>query len=161
MGPENPSASPGPEEWLGRVCTALGPAVRSASPAPEVNPADPVVSRDRMVAYLDERVRALRTSADGVAAAGPAPTAGGVSVTTPVLTLLRGRADTLAQLREQLAAVPANAPGTLVATLRQVQGQLVLAGPTVSLPDLALPPDLTAAAARVPACRALATGSGS
>ena len=38
-------------------------------------------------------------------------------------------------------------------------GWLVLAGPVVALPDLALPPALTAQAATVPSCRALGFGA--
>lgn len=159
MGPENPNVPPPPENWLASVCTALTPAVRSASPVPAPVPGDPVGSRDRLVAYLDERIPALRTAADGVAAAGPAPAAAGLSVTTPVLTLLNNRVQTLTRIRERLVTVPANAVGTLVATLERVRGQLVLAGPTISVTDIALPPDLAAAATRVPACRALGIGS--
>lgn len=158
MGPENPSGNPTPETWLAQVCTALAPAVRSPTPVPDIRPEDLLGSRQRMLAHLDERIAAFDAAADGINRAGPAPVEAGQGVTEPVVRLLRERSAQLAALREDLRAVPEVADGTLVDTLQEVRGRLVLAGPSVSLPDLALPPTLTAPAATVPSCRALAGG---
>jgi len=140
------------------VGTAPTPTVRSATPVPEIVTADLVGSRDRMVTYLDERVAAFDSGANGVNAAGPAPTAAGQTVTEPVGRLLRDRETTLTRLREDLQAVPAVSEGTLFDTLQRVRGQLVVAAPAAILPGLALPPDLTAQAAQVPSCQALGLG---
>jgi hypothetical protein len=158
MGPENPARPPSPETWLDQVCTALTPAVRSATPTPEIVPADLAGSRDRMLAYLDERIAAFDSAAAGVSDAGPAPTDAGQMVTEPVVRLLSERSAALAALREDLRAVPAVSDQTLFDTLQRVRGRLVLTGPAVALPDVALPPGLTAQAAAVPSCRALGVG---
>ncbi|GAA4880270.1 hypothetical protein [Actinomycetospora straminea] len=158
FGPENPSGNPTPETWLAQVCTALTPAVRSPGP-PEVRLDDLLASRQEMLAYLDERIRAFDTAADGINRAGPPPIEAGQMVTEPVVGLLRDRMEQLAMLREDLEKVPQVADGTLFDTLQKVRGRLVLAGPAVSLPDLALPPSLTAQAATVPSCRALGVGA--
>lgn len=161
MGPENPSGNPTPETWLAEVCTALTPAVRAATPAPDIRQDDLIGSRDRMLGYLDQRIAAFDAAADGVNRAGPAPGEAGQMATAPVVTLLRQRSERLATLREELRAVPAVAAGTLVETLQRVRGELVLAGPSVAIPDLALPSSLTAQAAAVPSCRALGVGAAS
>lgn len=157
--PENPSRPPSPETWLAQVCTALAPAVRTAAPAPDVQLNDLAGSRERMMAYLHERIAAFGMAADGINRAGPAPVEAGQMVTEPVVRLLRERQTELTALQEDLHAVPANAEGTLIDTLQRVRGRLVLAGPAVSLPDIALPPGLTAQAATVPSCRALGVGA--
>ncbi|HSK61807.1 MAG TPA: hypothetical protein VK935_22415 [Actinomycetospora sp.] len=158
-GPENPSGNPTPETWLAQVCSALGPAVRPA-PAPAIRTDDLPGSRERMMAYLDERIASFDAAADGINQAGPAPVEAGQSVTEPVVRLLRERSATMAMLREDLRAVPEVAEGTLLNTLQEVRGRLVLAGAPISLPDLALPPGLAAQAAAVPSCRAPAAGPG-
>jgi hypothetical protein len=158
-GPENPSGNPTPETWLAQVCTALGPAVRPA-PAPEIRTDDLVGSRDRMTAYLDERITSFDAAADGINQAGPAPVEAGQSVTEPVVRLLRERSATMVMLREDLRAVPEVDEATLLNTLQEVRGRLVLAGAPTSLTDLTLPPTLAAQAATVPSCRALAAAPG-
>ncbi|MDD7968019.1 hypothetical protein [Actinomycetospora lemnae] len=158
FGPENPSGNPTPETWLDQVCTALTPAVRAPGP-PEIRTEDLLGSRQQMLSYLDERIRAFDAAADGINRAGPPPIEAGQMVTEPVVGLLRDRTAQLAMLREDLRAVPEVADGTLFDTLQKVRGRLVLAGPAVSLPDLALPPSLTAQAATVPSCRALGVGA--
>lgn len=152
--PENPSRPPTPETWLGQVCPALAPAVRSG-PAPAVTLAEPVGTRDRWVSFLSERERALTAAADGINAAGPAPVAGGQRVTAPVVSLLRDRAAAARDAVEELAAVPANAEGTLLQTVQEVQSRFPLTGPATSLGDLALTPELSRVAATLPACRDL------
>jgi hypothetical protein len=159
MGPGNPSGNPTPETWLAEACAALTPAVRSAAPVPEIRPDDLSGSRQRMLAYLDERVAAFDAAADGINRAGPPPVEAGQMVTEPVVRLLRERSAQLRMLREDLRAVPDVADETLFDTLQKVRGRLVLAGPAVSLPDLALPPSLTATATQVPSCRALGIGA--
>lgn len=154
MGPENTVAPPIPETWLGQVCSALFPAVRATEPAPATVPGDLAGSQARMVAYLDDRAAALDASADGVNRAGPAPVDNGQSTTTTIVDLLRERAAALREQRAQLAAVPANSDDTLANGLERARSVLVLPGPTV-LRDLALPANLTAEAASVPACQAL------
>jgi hypothetical protein len=159
FGPENPSGNPTPETWLDQVCTAMAPAVLGVPPVPDVRPEDLLGSRQQMLAYLDHRIAAFDAAADGINRAGPAPVEAGQQVTEPVVRLLRQRSAELATLREELRAVPEVADGTLFDTLQKVRGRLVLAGPAVSLPDLALPPSLTAQAATVPSCRALGLGT--
>lgn len=156
MGPENPSRPPSPETWLDQVCTALVPAIRTSSPAPPIDPADPLGTRNRWVAYLETRQQTLDSAADGISAAGPAPGEAGVQVSATVLSVLRGRADAAQQSKEQLQAVPQNYPATLYRSVQEVQPRFPLAGPPVTLLDLALPPDLARAAAGVPSCRAAA-----
>jgi hypothetical protein len=158
MGPENPSGNPTPETWLAQVCTAVTPAVRSAQPVPEIRTDDLLGSRQQMLAYLDQRIAAFDAAADGINRAGPAPVEAGQMVTEPVVRLLRDRSSQTAMLREELRAVPEVADRTLFDTLQRVRGRLVLAGPAVVLPDLALPPALTAQAANVPSCRAIGSG---
>jgi hypothetical protein len=158
FGPEHPSGNPTPETWLAQVCTAMAPAVVGVPPVPDVRPEDLLGSRQQMLAYLDQRIAAFDAAADGIHRAGPPPVEAGQQVTEPVVRLLRQRSAELATLREDLRAVPEVADGTLFDTLQKVRGRLVLAGPAVSLPDLALPPALTAEAATVPSCRALAGG---
>jgi hypothetical protein len=159
FGPENPSGNPTPETWLAQVCTAMAPAVLGVPPVPDIRPDDLLGSRQQMLAYLDQRIAAFDAAADGINNAGPPPVEAGQQVTEPVVRLLRQRSAELATLREDLRAVPEVADGTLFDTLQQVRGRLVLAGPAVSLPDLALPPALTAQAATVPSCRALGFGT--
>jgi len=159
FGPENPSSPPTPETWLSAVCTSLAPAVRTAAPVPDIRREDLLGTRARMLAYLDERIAAFDAAADGINRAGPAPVEAGQMVTEPVVRLLRERSAALAALREDLRAVPETADETLSRTLDLVRGRLVLAGPAVALPDLALPPALTAQAATVPSCRALGVGA--
>jgi hypothetical protein len=158
FGPENPSGNSMPETWLAQVCTAMAPAVLGVPPVPDVRPEDLLGSRQQMLAYLDQRIAAFDAAADGIDRAGPAPVEAGQQVTEPVVRLLRQRSAELATLRGELRAVPEVADGTLFDTLQTARGRLVLAGPTVSLPDLALPPSLTGQAATVPSCRALAGG---
>jgi hypothetical protein len=159
MGPENPPDNPTPDTWLAQVCAALTPAVRPASPVPDIRPEDLLGSRQQMLAYLDERIAAFDAAADGINRAGPPPPPAGQMTTEPVVRLLRARSADLAMLREDLRAVPEVADATLFDTLQMVRGRLVLAGPAVSLPDLALPPSLTAQAATEPSCRALGVGA--
>lgn len=153
MGPENPSRPPSPQTWLDQVCTALLPAVRTGSPVPPIDPADPVGTRDRWVAYLSGRAQALTRAADGINAAGPAPLEGGQQVTEPVVALLRDRAQAATDSVGQLEAVPDNAPATLFRSVQEVQSRFVLAGPATSLRDLALTPELTRVAPAVASCR--------
>ncbi|GAA4796971.1 hypothetical protein GCM10023200_36400 [Actinomycetospora chlora] len=160
MGPGTPSGNPTPETWLAQVCTAVTPAVRAAGPVPEARPDDLPAAREQMLAYLDQRIAAFDAAADGVDRAGPAPVDDGQQVTEPVVRLLRERSASMAGLREELDAVPAVADATLAQTLTNVRNRLVLAGPTVVLPDLALPPSLAGPAATVPSCRALGVGVG-
>jgi len=159
FGPENPYSPPSPETWLSAVCTSLTPAVRTATPVPDIRPEDLLGSRAQMLAYLDERIAAFDAAADGINRAGPPPVEAGQMVTEPVVRLLRERSGALAALREDLRAVPEVADETMFNTLQEVRGRLVLAGPAVALPDLALPPALTAQAATVPSCRALGVGT--
>lgn len=158
LGPGNPSGNPTPETWLAQVCTALTPAVQGVPPVPDIRPEDLLGSRQQMLVYLDQRIAAFDAAADGINRAGPAPVEAGQMVTEPVVRLLRERSAQMTMLREDLRAVPEVADGTLFDTLQKVRGRLVLAGPAVLLPDLALPPALTAQAATVPACRALGIG---
>lgn len=159
FGPENPPVNPTPETWLAQVCTAMAPAVLGVPPVPDVRPDDLLGSRHRMLAYLHDRIVAFDAAADGINRAGPPPVEAGQQVTEPVVRLLRQRSAELATLSEELSAVPEVADGTLFDTLQKVRGRLVLAGPAVLLPDLALPPGLTAQAATVPSCRALGLGT--
>ncbi|PVZ06883.1 hypothetical protein [Actinomycetospora cinnamomea] len=159
LGPENPSGNPTPETWLAQVCTALTPAVRSTTPVPEIRPEDLLGSRQQMIVYLDMRVTAFDAAADGINRAGPPPVEAGQMVTEPVVQMLRARSEELASLREELRAVPEVDEATLLDTLRKARGRLVLGGSTVSLPDLSLPPSLTAQAATVPSCQALGIGA--
>lgn len=154
MAPENTVAPPIPQTWLGQVCSALVPAVRSSEPVPATVPGDLAGSRDRMVAYLEDRAAALDAAADGVNRAGPAPVDNGQSTTATVVDLLRERAASLREQREALAAIPANSDAALVGGLERARSALPLPGPTV-LRDLALPVNLTDEAASVPACRML------
>lgn len=153
MGPENPSRPPTPQTWLDRVCTALLPAVRTQAPAPPIDPADPVGTRDRWAAFLTERAQVLTRTADEINAAGPAPVTGGQQVTEPAVTLLRGRAEQATRAVGELEAVPANAGGTLLQTVQESQSRFPLVGPSASLRDLALTPELTRVAPEVASCR--------
>ncbi len=159
LGPGNPSGNPTPETWLSQVCTAMTPAVQGAPAAPDVRPDDLLGSRQQMLTYLDQRIAGFDAAADGINRAGPPPVEAGQMVTEPVVRLLRERSEQLTMLREDLRAVPEVSDGTLLDTLQKVRGSLVLAGPVVSLPDLALPPGLTARAAAVPECRVLGFGT--
>lgn len=160
--PMNPDPRPGlsapsATQWLDRVCTALLPAARSDQP-PAVLPTDPVGTRDRWADYLERRAATLGSAVDGINAAGPAPVEGGQQVTDSVTTLLRSRAETARASVGDLRAVPANAEGTLLATVEQVRNRFPLTGPATSLRDLALTPPLTATAPEVASCRAVGTG---
>ncbi len=155
MSPENASRPPTPQTWLDQVCSALGPAGRTEAPVPDVVVSDLPGSRDRVVAYLSSRIDAFDAAADGINAAGPAPTDGGQLVTEPVVRLLRERAATTTRLRADLQAVPDVAPQTLFETLTRVHDQMVLVGRAPVLRELALPPDLARSAATVPSCTAL------
>lgn len=160
--PFAPPANPAPQSadlWLDRVCTALLPAVRASAPAPPVEPADPAGSRDRWAAYLVERERALTAAADGIGAAGPAPVPGGQQVTEPAVTLMRDRAAAAERAVEELRAVPANAPATLLQTVQETQSRFPLAGSTATLRDVALTPELAREAQDVPSCREAGTGA--
>lgn len=154
--PENTARPPSPQTWLAQVCSALAPTVRAATPPPATNTADVSASRDRMVAYLDERIRAITTSIDGVNAAGPAPLEGGGPSTDAVLDGLNQRLGAIREARESLAAIPANATDTLFFGLQRARATLVVPGPD-TLRDLAVPSPLESEAAGVPQCRALTT----
>jgi hypothetical protein len=151
--PEDPGSPSSPETWLGQVCTALVPAVRSG-PAPAVVPTDAAGTRDRWVSFLGERQQALAAAADGINAAGPAPVPGGQQVTEPVVTVLRDRASAARDAVGELTAVPADAEATLLQTVQEVQSRFPLTGPAPSLNDLALTPELSRVAATVPTCQA-------
>ncbi|GAA4763927.1 hypothetical protein [Actinomycetospora chibensis] len=155
MGPDpRPGLSPpSAEQWLDKVCTALLPATRTDTPAPPVDPADPVATRAQWVDFLDQRARALTAAADGINAAGPAPVEGGQQVTEPVVSLLRARAADASAAVETLRSVPSNAANTLLRTVNEVRNRFPLTGPGSSLQDLALTPELSSVAPRVPSCR--------
>lgn len=154
--PENTSRPPSPQTWLAQICSALGSTVRTAQPVPETVPTDLAGSRDRMVAYLDQRLQGITTSISGVNAAGPAPLEGGGSSTNAVFDTLNQRLGALRESRESLAAIPATSDETLFYGLQRARAGLVVPGPD-ALRDLAIPTPLTAEAAAVPECRALTT----
>ncbi|MEJ2868157.1 hypothetical protein WCD74_10300 [Actinomycetospora sp. OC33-EN08] len=154
--PENTVRPPSPQTWLAQVCAALAPAVRSATPIPPTNTADVAGTRDRVVAYLDDRIRGVTTAIRGVNAAGPAPLEGGGASTDAVLDGLNQRLGAIREARESLEAVPANATDTLFYGLQRARAVLVVPGPD-ALRDLAVPTPLTDEAAGVAECRALTT----
>jgi hypothetical protein len=154
MGPENTAAPPSPQAWLSQVCRALAPTVSSAATVPATVANDLAGSRDRMVTYLEDRVRSLGSAADGINAAGPAPVDNGQGATAAVVDTLRERAATLEKRAESLRAIPSNAPATLADGLERARTDLAVPGPA-AWRALALPRSLTDAASTVPACVAL------
>jgi hypothetical protein len=153
--PPDPTAAEPARAWVDGLCRALAPVAGSATP-PEIEPADLLGSRDRMLAYLDRRAGAFGQANASLGQVGPAPTGAGQSALAPTSRLLDERARSLSEAAERLRAVPAVADGTLSDALREARSRLVLADRGVVLPDLALPPDLQQAAATVPSCRAVA-----
>lgn len=113
----------------------------------------PQVRRDRLASYLEVRAGALSTAADGINPAGPAPGEAGQHATETVVPVLRGRAAAARDGVDQLRAVPANATGSLLRSVQEVQARFPLAGPPASLVDLALPPQLQEDAATVRSCQ--------
>ena len=138
------------------MCSALRSTVRSASPVPETVPTDLAGSRDRMVAYLDQRLQGTTSSISGVNAAGPAPLEGGGSSTDAIVGTLNQRLGALRESRESLAAIPANSDETLFYGLQRARAGLVLPGPD-AVRDLAIPAPLAAEATAVSECRTLTT----
>jgi hypothetical protein len=154
MGPENTIAPPSPQTWLSQVCGSLAATVPTSADVPMTVPSDLAGSRDRMVAYLEDRARALAAAADGINAAGPAPVDNGQGATTTIVSTLRQRSAILEKRSESLAAIPANTANTLADGLERARTDLALPGPA-AWRDLAIPRSLSEAASTVPACRSL------
>ena len=144
---------PSPEQWLDRVCTALGPVARP-TPPPTISPADLAGSKQAFLDYLGARTGAVEEALRGVNEAGPAPSPAGQAVSEPVARALLARTGALTQARATLDPVPPSSE-VLLRTLQQVAAQLPPSAPQVTLTDLALPPDLQAVAPTVPSCRQL------
>lgn len=152
--PRNPPAAASDASWVEQVCRAVAP-VAGPAPPPAVGIDDLLGSRERILAYLDQRATALRGAYAALGDVGPAPTQAGQSSIAPASQVLDQRAMAVSGVAEGLRAVPAVAEGTLADALRRAQSELVLADRGVVLTDLALPPQLQQTATGIPACRSL------
>jgi hypothetical protein len=155
--------APGPAEtdpvaWMGKVCTALLPAIEAMSERPALNSSNPATAVAGISSFLAKSSTAVDGAITGMAAAGPSPIEGGdeaVAALTETLTSFR---DTAREAKTKIDAIDTSDPRALAT------GLPAAVEPLEKLADLPNPaaelesnPELDRAAAQAPSCQKVET----
>ena len=142
--------------WTGEVCTALVPVVSQLTQAPGIDVNAPEATRQAWLAYLGDGLATTDRARQAVAAAGPAPVAGGDAIADQIRGQLADLRFDLADAQGQIAqADPGSATGLARALVSgsRVLGALVNGAKVAG--TLNRDPTLRAAYQQTPACAQL------
>jgi hypothetical protein len=144
--------------WVDQVCGSLLPFMRAASTPPQPGAAsNPTALVQNISDYLSEIENSVGTAISGMAAAGPAPVAGGDEIVEGLTSTLETMQTTLRDARTRIEGVDVNDRQAL---LREVPAAVAsleqLATMQSPLADLQRSPELTRAGQDAANCQQIA-----
>lgn len=143
-----------PVAWMGKICTALLPAVKAQGTTPKLDPANPRDSIAAFSSYLGQATTAADGALNGIAAAGPSPIQGGDQAVSALSSTLTAFRDAASEAKTKIDAIDPSNTRRLATELPQaVQPLTALARQPNAAAELGNNPALEQAAAQAPQCQ--------
>jgi hypothetical protein len=143
-----------PVAWMGKICTAMLPALKTRSTQPKLDTANPRDTIAALSTYLGETGTAVDGAINGMSAAGPSPIEGGDEAVRALTTTLTAFRDSVREAKTRIDAIDTSNTRALATELPKAIEPLTALS---TLPDPAAEldgnPELDRAAAQAPECR--------